>query len=181
MINWAPGLSVMNSNPQVGEKRIQRIKEAGQRKRGMSLQDRLFRKVTKTEKCWEFNGKTRKGYGSIAVWVEGKLTLILAHRLSWMVHFGPIPENLCVCHHCDNPKCVRPDHLFIGTHQDNMSDMVSKGREIRPSLRKLSAEQVRGIREKWGKIPVRLICEEYRIGPTPARRIGLRETYKNVA
>jgi len=181
MSNWVLGLITMNSDPKIREKRVQKIREAGLRKRKMSLKDRLFRKVLKTEGCWNFKGKTNlSGYGTISIWEDGELVGVLAHRLSWMIHFGQIPEGLSVCHHCDNPSCVRPDHLFLGTQQDNMTDMVSKGRGHKFALRKLSSETIRQIRQEWGKVSVRVICERYKIGPTPARRIGLRETYKNV-
>lgn len=75
--------------------------------------------------CWIWQGATTNaGYGKIAV--HG--TLILSHRFSWELHHGPIPEGLYVCHHCDNPQCVNPDHLFVGTAQDNVNDMMAKGR-----------------------------------------------------
>lgn len=71
--------------------------------------------------CWIWtSGKTTHGYGT----VRGQL----AHRAAWMREHGPIPEGLGVLHRCDNPPCVRPDHLFLGTPKDNKADCVSKGR-----------------------------------------------------
>ena len=71
--------------------------------------------------CWLWEGCIdRRGYGRI-----GRER---AHRRMWQSCHGPIPAGMFVCHTCDNPPCVRPDHLFLGTHTDNMRDMVSKGR-----------------------------------------------------
>lgn len=75
--------------------------------------------------CWEWNGiLTRDGYGAIRA--HGRMRL--AHRLAYTVWSGPIPDDLCVLHKCDNRRCINPDHLFLGTRLDNTADMLSKGR-----------------------------------------------------
>lgn len=92
---------------------------------------RFWEKVFKTEGCWLWTGSREEhGYGVFHV---GAHSTVIAHRYGWELVNGPIPkregaEELCVCHHCDTPSCVRPDHLFLGTDKDNMRDMVSKGR-----------------------------------------------------
>ncbi len=91
------------------------------------LYEVFFRHVKKEECCWTWTGSLGKwGYGHFRV--DSKT--MLAHRVSWMLHNGEIPNGLFVCHHCDNPKCVNPEHLFLGTHQDNIDDMMSKGRYV---------------------------------------------------
>jgi predicted DNA-binding protein (UPF0251 family) len=79
--------------------------------------------------CWEWQGgKGGTGYGTVKV--EGRM--VLAHRIAFELVNGPIPPGKNVCHHCDNPPCVRPDHLFTGSQSDNIKDAVRKGRVIRP-------------------------------------------------
>lgn len=93
------------------------------------LEIRFWRKVTKTSGCWEWSAsRNAHGYGQIAAPRPLKRPL-LAHRVSWEIHNGPIPIGLLVLHRCDNPHCVRPDHLFVGDQKLNMQDMVSKKRE----------------------------------------------------
>jgi hypothetical protein len=77
------------------------------------------------DECWGWSGKFHDyGYGALR-YKPKKWT---AHRYSYTYHVGEIPNGMFVCHHCDNPVCTNPKHLFLGTHQDNMNDMLNKGR-----------------------------------------------------
>jgi len=90
---------------------------------------RFWDKVQLSEGCWTWTGATTgHGYGVLSKGrdVEG---LISAHRLAYKITYGPIPCGMNVCHKCDNPRCVRPDHLFLGTQKDNVLDMINKGRQ----------------------------------------------------
>lgn len=100
--------------------------------------DRLARFESRIMKsnigCWEWIGmKNRQGYGKET---DAKGILRLAHRLSWQFYVGEIPEGKFLLHRCDNPGCVRPDHLFLGTQVDNMKDMAMKSRQARGTKKK---------------------------------------------
>lgn len=81
--------------------------------------------------CWLWTGHNKKGawpYGAIRTKANGVWSYSVAHRVSWELHNGPIPSGLWALHRCDNPLCVRPDHLFLGTAKHNTADMKAKGR-----------------------------------------------------
>jgi len=78
--------------------------------------------------CWEWKGcKSQGGYGVIGTCIEGR-TSTFTHRAAWIVENGLIPNGMLVCHHCDNPACVNPNHLWLGSPTDNIKDMVTKQR-----------------------------------------------------
>ena len=92
------------------------------------IAERLWRKVTRADGCWLWTGaRCPKGYGSIGLGGY-KGGHIKAHRLSWQIKNGPIPEGMCVLHRCDVPSCVNPEHLFLGTVAENNRDRERKGR-----------------------------------------------------
>lgn len=92
---------------------------------GWSPLERVWERVAFGPGCWEWQGgRDLKGYGRVTVGTKRKK----AHRVIWELANGPIPDGMRVCHHCDNPPCVRPDHLFLGTDKDNADDRDAKGR-----------------------------------------------------
>ena len=120
--------------------------------------------------CWLYKGYRQTcGYGQL--YVEGRR--ILAHRMSWIAHKGEIPAGMLVCHTCDTPRCVNPEHLFLGTHKDNSDDCVSKGRAYMqrtgadfsftrlPRSRKLSEQKVQAIRESTADLAS--LSEKYKV------------------
>lgn len=153
---------------------------------------RLWAKVRFTPMCWEWTGwRLPGGYGTLGS--PGRGTQ-LVHRLVWEAMYGTVPANLFVCHHCDNPACVRPSHLFLGTALDNNRDMFAKGRggmqrhpERAPrgehnAAAKLTTAQVREIRARYtaGGMTHKMLAHEYGVSASLVTQIVLRQAWRHV-
>lgn len=139
---------------------------------------RFWLRVDKTDDCWVWIGfRNRDGYGRAPF---GGVTH-MAHRLSWILHFGPIPPKKLICHRCDVPACVRPDHLFVGTQLDNMIDMARKGRGPR-SIPVMTDDVVRAIRSDYvpGVVTQKQIAAKYGVTTKRVYSIVTRRAWAHV-
>jgi len=128
--------------------------------------------------CWLWDG----GYFSngYARFSESHALTVLAHRYIWKVYFGDIPDKFYICHKCDNMACVNPDHLFLGTPQDNSDDMVAKNRQakgekIRPL--KLTEDQVRTIKSEIST-PIKELVQRYGASHAVIWHVRMGRSYK---
>lgn len=124
----------------------------------------------------------RGGYGQISY--RGKQ--VLAHRLSYEISVGPVPEGLCVIHSCHTPACINPDHLRVGTHQDNSDDMVRAGRSasgVKNGRAKLTWKKVRAIREKYnsGDYTLSVLSSLFGVSKQQISDIGCGRSWKEVS
>lgn len=132
--------------------------------------------------CWNWMGsKDGGGYGIFICKEYGREK---AHRLMYMETYGEIPEGMYICHTCDNPSCVNPSHLFLGTNQDNIDDKVLKDRQSRlfgknNGRSKLSEMDVINMRKdyKSGNYSYRDLVKKYNIGQTQVARIIKKESW----
>lgn len=132
---------------------------------------RFWGQVQKTGECWLWTGAgDRYGVFRRGSRTDGTYRTASAHRVSWELAHGVIPKGSFVCHHCDTSKCVRPDHLYLGTPQSNMDDKVRRGRLVaspgeRNGQAKLTNVQVEEIRRRYaaGGITQQVLADEYSI------------------
>lgn len=146
-------------------------------------EQRFWEKVDKRgpNECWNWtHGRDRGGYGTFGDFKRsGK-----AHRYSYELHFGPIPPNTDVCHKCDNPSCVNPNHLFLGTRQVNVDDMVAKDRHTRGERSvqaRLNESQVKAIRQRISKgEPTSVLAHEFGVSQATICDIKERRSWKHL-
>lgn len=140
---------------------------------------RFLDKVEKKDGCWVWTGarkKTKAGGKSYGFFYLDR-KVMSAHRASWLLFRGKIPKGDCVLHECDNPSCVRPSHLFLGTHADNAKDRVAKRRSAvgeRHGLTTLTDVEVRAIRKS--KASQRTLARRYNTSQAAVGRIRRGET-----
>lgn len=151
-------------------------------------EERFWEKVERrgADECWNWQGgKSSLGYGIFGA--GGKN--FIASRFSYQLAHGPIPDDLCVLHKCDNPSCVNPAHLWLGSRADNTADMIAKGRRVEPSVRvgiahhkaKFTEEQVRNIRVRHSAGETfATISQDFGVNQSTISRIVYRKSWKHV-
>lgn len=136
---------------------------------------RFWAKINKTEGCWLWTGCVNTtGYG-MASW-SGRQKNIVAHRRVWTMLKGPIPEGMEVCHTCDVPRCCNPDHLFLGTHAENMKDCAAKGRYHAS----LTPDQVREVRRLLPTMQQKQIADQLGVGYSTINGISTGKAYRHI-
>lgn len=146
-----------------------------------SIEDRFWRYAVKQDGCWEWRGrKDKNGYGMLSS--KKRPYTLRAPRISWELHIGPIPNGLWVLHKCDNPSCSNPEHLFLGTPLDNVTDMIQKGRGARKgeqnSRAVLTDEQVAEVRSLYrlGDISQQTIADMFGVSQSSISQMVLYQT-----
>lgn len=159
--------------------------------KGLSVRQRLERKfwavmgdvpVPTDDVCWVWPKPPAKdGYGLVMVWQRNKPSVVVrVHRLAYELMVGVIPDGLLVLHSCDNPVCVNPTHLWVGTQTDNMQDMSDKGRAGARKRRKLTTEQAREVRLLSRGLSPELIARRFGVSRACIRHIVSGRCYAEV-
>lgn len=146
------------------------------------LEDRFWQSVDKSGDCWIWTGSRHScGYGQIATKAQKPIT---THRLSYIIHNGPIPSGMVIRHTCDNPPCVRPDHLVLGTHADNVADKVAKKRHrwgSRMPTAKLTESDIPIIRRMLASgVEHQEIASRFGVSRTAITYINIGKTWRHV-
>jgi len=159
-----------------------------------TIEERFWQKVKKLSEneCWPWlANRNNHGYGLLYWKKYGRK--VLAHRVSYEIHIAPLDPKMCVLHKCDNPKCVNPLHLFLGTKRDNTRDMMAKGRkrigwnpDNKPPVRrgdahgnsKLTEAQAREI--KLSKEPTKALCAKYGVKRDTIKRIRSGKMWRHI-
>lgn len=163
------------------EKRFQ-WKTANEEEKIQKLKENYEKHVVRKDGCWKWSGvKDKDGYGQLAC---GYHRQTKAHRVSWGLYKGEIPEGMKVCHQCDNPSCTNPDHLFLGTIKDNAKDMSNKLRGTNGTKNlhaKLNENDIPGIRKRLsdGESFYR-IAHEFGVKPTTIWSIRENKSWRHV-
>lgn len=148
-------------------------------KKGLPFEERFWSKVDKgsDDECWNWNAAiTPKGYPVIGADKTNKT--IKAHRVSWELINGEIPEGMMVLHKCDNSKCVNPKHLYLGTHQDNMDDKAERDRSRNYVLSDQDVRDIRAMKKK--NVSYRKIAKKYGVSGQLIYLIVKRKSHKHV-
>jgi hypothetical protein len=141
--------------------------------------ERFWSKVDKTDGCWLWTAY-RNGHGYGKVSING--TPRRAHRVAWELTHGEIPEGMDVLHSCDNPPCVNPAHLHLGTHTTNMREMFARKRRVKNNPWKVTADQVREIRARYaaGGTSYRKLAVDYGVHAVHIGHIVRRVVWRSV-
>lgn len=147
---------------------------------GAPLRERFWNRVDRSGDCWLW--VTGTGHSKTYGWLWVRTKNVRAHRVAWTLSHGKIPAGMCVCHHCDNPSCVNPDHLFLGTTGDNNTDKTVKGRVPhgeKHCFAKLTNEQVRTILSSPA-VGLKKFADRFGVDPKTIHAVRQRRTWKHI-
>lgn len=165
-------------------KKLKRTKKSSTVKKELVLvsyqpktdEEKFHRHIEKTESCWNWTGTLdRYGYGKLRL---GNRTF-KAHRYSYQYHYGDFDESLHVLHHCDHPRCVNPNHLFLGTNRDNVEDRTAKKRHGQTSKRLTTNEKKAILTSVQQGQPLQSVAQQFQVHISTIRRV-LKRTVKPI-